>query len=267
MMKTAILIFAFVGMLGMSALQTKVDLVTQVKGQLCSAGQVSEWNGASWVCTAVGGAGSVTSLTATAPIVVTPSPLTTVGVLSLANSTVVAGSYTNGNFTVDGFGRLTAAANGSSGSGGGNPTLDNCTPDQTGNSFYSVTSLTNYFSAGWQFIFATATYINCTVYVPTAQTGATLVLDIAANDGTAGHTASFQTCDGVINSGTINTGALTCAAAQTFTTTSTAYNRVSLTFNVQSTLANGSLLVVKILTSTSGTAPTANMLVYPHFIL
>jgi hypothetical protein len=152
-------------------------------------------------------------------------------------------------------------------SGGGNPTLDNCTPDQTGNSFPSVLSLTEYFYAPWSFVFNTSTYINCTVYIPTAATGATIVLDIAANDSTAGHTAYFQTCDGVINSGTINISSLTCAAEQTFTTTSTAYNRVTLTFNVQSTLSNGSILVVKIATITTGTAPTANMLVYPHFVL
>jgi len=278
---------------------------------VCATGQVAQWNGGSWLCTAVGGGGSgtVTSLTQVGPIVLIPNPITNTGTIGLATSGVIPGSYTSINGTVDAFGRLTAAANGSVGitgatsngglvqsgstlgllltcssnqvlqwnttawvcatpsAGGGNPTLDNCTPDETGNSFYSVTSLSNYFSAAWQFIFNTATYINCTVYVPAAQTGATIVLDIAANDATAGHTASFQTCDGVINSGTINTGSLSCAAAQTFTTTSTAYNRVSLTFSVQSTLGNGSLLVLKILTSTSGTAPTANMLVYPHFVL
>lgn len=182
------------------------------------------------------------SITATSPIVVTPSPLTGTGVISCPSC--------------------------GTGSGGGNPTLDNCTPDETGNSFYSVTSLTNYFYASWQFVFNTTTYFNCTVYVPTAQTGATLVLDIASADSTAGHTANFQTCDGVVNTGTINLGsALTCASAQTFTTTSTAYNRVSLTFNVQSTLANGSLLAVKIGVTPAGTAPTQNLLVYPHFIL
>ena len=172
---------------------------------------------------------------------------------------------TNITLTDNGVGRVTIAASG--GGGGGNPQLDNCTPDQTGNSFYSVLPLTNYFNAHWELVFNTTTYFNCQVFIPTAQTGATLVLDIAANDGTAGHTASFQTCDGVINSGTINTGSLTCAGAQTFTTTSTAYNRVTLTFNVQSTLSNNSILVVKIGVSPTGTAPTANLIVYPHFIL
>lgn len=151
--------------------------------------------------------------------------------------------------------------------GGGNPQLENCTPDQTGNSFYSVTSLTNYFLASWQFIFSTTTYFNCTVYIPTAQSGATVAVDVWSSDSTSGHTASITYADGVINSGTMNIGSLTAASPQTFTTTSTANNRVTLTFNVQSTLSNGSILVVKIGTAPTGTAPTANINIYPHFIL
>jgi hypothetical protein len=65
----------------------------------------------------------------------------------------------------------------------------------------------------------------------------------------------------------MNIGSLTSASNQTFTTTSTANNRVTLTFNVQSTLSNGSILVVKIGTAPTGTAPTANINVYPHFVL
>ena len=189
---------------------------------------------------------------------------------SLANSglvhpsvTVTAGTGLTGGGTVALGGSITLNSTG----GGGNPQLENCTPDETGNSFYNVTSLTNYFNASWQFVFNTTTYINCTVYIPAAQAGATVAVDVWSSDSTAGHTASITYADGVINSGTMNTGSLTSASNQTFTTTSTANNRVTLTFSVQSTLSNGSILVVKIGTAPTGTAPTANLNIYAHFIL
>jgi hypothetical protein len=151
--------------------------------------------------------------------------------------------------------------------GGGNPILENCTPDQTGNSFPQVTSLTNWFNSHWEFVYNTTTYIDCEVYIPAAQTGATLVVDVFSADSTAGHTANIQTCDAIVNTGSLNVGALTCASAQTFTTNSTAYGRVTLTFNVQSTLVNGGILAVKIGTSPTGTAPTSDLILYPHFVL
>ena len=158
-----------------------------------------------------------------------------------------------------------AACLGGSG-GGGNPSLDNCTPDQTGNSFYSVTGQTSYFYASWQFVYNTTTYINCTVYFSSAQTGQTITLVIATDDATTSHTANFQTCDAFVTAtGSLNPGSLTCASAQTFTVPGTSYNAVTLTFNVQSTISGAGVLIVKILTTPSGTAPTANLLVYPTF--
>ena len=61
------------------------------------------------------GGGLVTNITADAPLTASPNPITAVGHIAMLSSGVTPGPYTNANITVDGYGRVTTAANGSSG--------------------------------------------------------------------------------------------------------------------------------------------------------
>jgi hypothetical protein len=136
----------------------------------------------------------------------------------------IATPGTAGNCTQFAANGIDIVDSGGTGCGGGSGAVPDtplqfCTTDQTGNAVAFTTTFTNYFGASWLFTAGQAGYINCIMRIPHGLTGshtASLVLEIAANDATSGHTANFQTCDQVATAGvSMNVGALTCPTAQT----------------------------------------------------
>lgn len=143
--------------------------------------------------------------------------------------------------------------------------LENGMPDQTGNSFYSNVSLTSWQCGHWEYVAGQNAYVSFSFRLPdSVPASASIVLELFCADSTAGHTVNLQTSDAVVSTGSLNVGSLTSASAQTFTTTTTAYQRKTLTFAVQSTLVADGILIVKVATQTTGTAPTSNIMMLAY---
>jgi hypothetical protein len=88
------------------------------------------------------------------------------------------------------------------------------------------------------------------------------LLELFSADTSGTATATLQTADAIVNTGTMNTSAFTAAPTQTYTSTTTAYSRTTLAFNVQSTLVANGILLIRVTASSIGTSSNLYMLPY-----
>lgn len=144
------------------------------------------------------------------------------------------------------------------GGGGGDTTktwrieLDCTTPQSSanqGNSFWTVSGLTDWDAGHWEFVLDVDGKIYCTTTIPVsiaATPNAGIILAIAAN-ATSGVTRLNVGLNALADGETFNPSALTDSTAQDITVPATARLRDDITFTASfPTLAAGDILIVEI---------------------
>jgi len=175
--------------------------------------------------------------------------------------TLTANGVTSGPFIVT----IAAPGGGGGGGVGDHIPLDNCTPDTSGNLFYSVLALSNNFNyATWQALPNTTTTLFCTMVSVNGFASTFVDLQVATADNTAGHTATLNVC-WVVTGAQLTASPFTCAGTQTFTTTTSAYGQAHFAFTTPTSVPTASIIEYEI-QITVGATVASNLLIYPTFI-